>query len=122
VLEARDAIVQARDDARAVEVARERLMQDVLDERGLPRAGHAGDRDEEPERDLDVDVAQVVLARVVDADRLLGSKRRRSSGIAIFISPLRYLPVIDCGERAISSTVPSAITSPPCFPAPGPCR
>jgi hypothetical protein len=29
-----------------------------------------------------------------------GSTCRRSSGIAIFISPLRYLPVIDCGERA----------------------
>ena len=43
-----------------------------------------------------------------------------SSGVGIFSSPLRYCPVIDAGLRMISSTVPSAITSPPCFPAPGP--
>src|SRR5687768_12225713 len=71
VLESRDPVVQPRDDARPVEVARERLVKDVLDERRLPRAGDARDGDEQAERDLDVDVAQVVLARVVDPDRLL---------------------------------------------------
>ena len=55
----------AGNDARAIEVPRERTVQDVLDERRLARARHAGDGDEEPERDLDVDVAQVVLARAL---------------------------------------------------------
>src|SRR3982751_654162 len=71
VLEPRDAVVQSGDDARAIEVPREVLVQDVLDERGLSGTRHASDRDEETERDLDVDIAQVVFARVDDADRLL---------------------------------------------------
>ena len=71
MLEPGDAVVQPGDDARPIEMPREVLVQDVLDERGLPRPGHAGDGDEEAERDLDVHVAQVVLARVDDADRLL---------------------------------------------------
>ena len=45
---------------------------------------------------------------------------RRVAGVGIAISPLRILPVIDAGFRMISSTVPTAITSPPCLPAPGP--
>ena len=44
----------------------------------------------------------------------------RSSGTGIRIRPLRYAPVIDSGTCMISCAVPSAITSPPCSPAPGP--
>ena len=116
-----DARVRAGNDARAIEMARERAMQDVLDQRRLARARHARHRDEQSERDLDVEIPQVVLASrprcgacgALPADGAC-------DGMAIFISPRRYLPVIDAGFRMISSTVPSAITSPPCLPAPGP--
>ena len=44
---------------------------DVEGERGLARAGHAGDDGEAVARNRDVDVAQVVLAGAVDDDRTL---------------------------------------------------
>ena len=51
-----------------------------------------------PERDVDVDVPQVVLARAFDANRSrCGSAfRRRSVGIGIDSSPRRYLPGDRC--------------------------
>ena len=52
VLEPRDAIVRAGNHARAIEMPRERVVQDVLDQRRLARARHAGDRDEQSERNL----------------------------------------------------------------------
>ena len=69
VLEARDARVRAGNHARAIEMPRQRAMQNVFDQRRLARAGHAGDRDEQSERNLDVEVAKVVLARALDANR-----------------------------------------------------
>ena len=45
---------------------------------------------------------------------------RRCSGTSIFFRPERYFPVILRGALQISSTVPSATSSPPCMPAPGP--
>src|SRR6266542_1432158 len=63
VLESGDTIMSAGNGAGAEEVACERPVKDVLDERRLARPGYAGDRDEKPERYLDVDVAKVVLAR-----------------------------------------------------------
>ena len=50
--------------------------EDVEGQRGLARAGDAGDDGEAVARDVDVDVLQVVLAGVVDADH---SGRRRGA-------------------------------------------
>src|SRR5438045_7955479 len=59
---------------RLVDLLHQRLLEDVVDERRLPRAGHAGDRHELTERERDVDVPQVVLARSGD-DELVAVAR-----------------------------------------------
>ena len=41
----------------------------AVDQRALARAGHAGDHDEHAERDVDVDVLQVVGAGAADLER-----------------------------------------------------
>ena len=46
---------------------RERLQQDVVDERDFAGTADAGDADEHAERDLDVDVLQVVVPGADDA-------------------------------------------------------
>ena len=47
-----------------------RLRRDRLEhERALPRAGHAGEDGQPPLRDVEADVAEVVLARTADLDR-----------------------------------------------------
>ena len=51
---------------RAVELVGDGLVEDLVDQRGLARARHAGDRREDAERDLDVDVLEVVLGRALD--------------------------------------------------------
>ncbi len=58
-----DALVAARHLARAVHLLHQRRVQDVADQRALAAAAHAGDRDEASERDLDVDLLEVVLTR-----------------------------------------------------------
>ena len=47
------------------------------------------------------------------------SRARRTAGISIRLRPERYCAVIDFGFASTSATVPSAITSPPCFPGAG---
>ena len=47
---------------------------DVEDERGLSRPGHAGDDGHPAVRDVDVDVAEVVLGSVADEDRAHGRR------------------------------------------------
>ena len=70
--------------ARAVEVAGEGPVQDLVDERALARAGHAGHGGERPEREVHVDAVQVVLAGALDVQALavaapaLGRDRHRS--------------------------------------------
>src|SRR3954469_10305738 len=71
MLEPIDGGVPAGRDLRPVDLLHQRLQQDVVDERGLPRARHAGDRDEAAERDVDVDVLEVVLARASYGEPLL---------------------------------------------------
>ena len=121
VLEARDARMRAGNDSRAIEVSRQRAMQNVLDQRRLARPDTPVTATNEPERNLDVEVAQIVLAsrprcESVDASRAAGaSPAWRSSS-----RHSETCPVIDAGFCMISSIVPTAITSPPCFPAPGP--
>ena len=53
----------------AVELARDRLVERVDQQRRLAAAGDAGDAGEQAERDLGGDVLQVVAARVDDLER-----------------------------------------------------
>ena len=70
-----------------------------------------------PDRDVDVECAEVVLARAVDRDRTPQSVGRpRRDGIASRSGTARERRRI----VTMSSTVRSATISPPCFPAPGP--
>src|SRR5688500_17803229 len=79
-IETADAIARARNDPRAIEMPGQRTVQDVLDERRLPRARNPSDRDEHPERDLDVETPEVALARAHAADRLPLAARASSWG------------------------------------------
>ena len=63
---------------RPVQLAGQGPVEDVRDERALAAARDAGDRGERPERDLDVDAPEVVLAGAPD-DELL----------AVALAPLR---------------------------------
>ena len=45
----------------AVQIAAQGLDQDVVDQRALARAGNAGDADERAQRNLDVDVLEIVV-------------------------------------------------------------
>src|SRR4051812_6210370 len=71
--------MSAGDDARAVELAREHGVEDVVDQRRLARAAHARDGDEAAERERDVDPAQVVLARADDSQ--LATRLRLTSDV-----------------------------------------
>ncbi len=61
-----DALVAPGDLAGAVEVVRERRVEDVVDERRFARPRHAGDDDEVAQRERDVDVLERVLTRSLD--------------------------------------------------------
>ena len=83
-LDALDPIVRAGLVAGPVERARQRAIEDVVDERRLARPADAGDGRQHAERNLDVDVLQVVLARAADDDLALerrppGRRRRNRS-------------------------------------------
>ena len=62
LLDAGDPGVQAGDRPRAVELAGQRLVQDVVDQRGLTRPRHPGHRDQAAERERHIHPTQVVLA------------------------------------------------------------
>ena len=53
--------VRAGLNTSTIQPVRERLEDDLVHERRLPRAGDAGDADELPDRELDVDLLEVVL-------------------------------------------------------------
>ena len=81
-LEAVDRFVRRRLGGAAVELARDRVVQRVVDERRLARARHAGHADEQAHRQLDRDVLQVVAAsRRRSSSCRFGSARWRSAGI-----------------------------------------
>ena len=63
-----------------VGVALEALVEDVVEERALARAGNAGDAGEDAEGDADVDVLEVVLVGVADLEEGLGRPPRRRDG------------------------------------------
>src|SRR5690606_8536275 len=66
-----DAVVRARLVAGPIERARKRAIQDLVDERRLARPADAGHGDERAERELHVDVLEVVLARATHDERRL---------------------------------------------------
>ena len=78
---ARPATVVVRADRQlaAVQRARHGGVEDLVDERALARARHAGHAHEQAQRELDVDVLQVVLARAATVS-LRPSPRRRWAG------------------------------------------
>ena len=67
-VEAFDAGVRAGNDPGAIEMPGERLVEDIGDERGLARAGDAGDRHEKAERQVDREVLEVVGGSADDAE------------------------------------------------------
>ena len=68
LLDAADRFVCAGDGARAVERFGELVVEDVFDERALAAAADAGDGGERAERNLDVDVLEVVVAGADDVE------------------------------------------------------
>ena len=68
-LDALDRVVLAGLHAHPVQAVGERLVDDLVDQRGLARAGDARDVDELADRELDVDRLQVVLARAAHRER-----------------------------------------------------
>ena len=85
-LDAFDAIVWTGLVARAVERARKRAVQNVVDERRLSRPADAGDRGQHAERNPDVDVLQIVRPRAANDElalhRRAPSFRRRNRPLA----------------------------------------
>src|SRR5262249_23334761 len=62
-----DALVRAWLDAGAVELARQRIAQNVAHKRALAGPGNAGDADEESEGKINVDALEIVVVRSLDA-------------------------------------------------------
>ena len=88
----------------------------AVDQRALARPGDAGQDDEHAERDVDVDVLQVVGGGAAHLERSRRLAHRRLERGAVVEVP----PGDRCRRRAAPSTVPSKTTSPPPAPAPGP--
>ena len=76
MLESFDALVLAGRALAAVQIAPQRLDQDVADQRAFARAGHAGDAHESAQRNLDVDFLEVVVLGPHD----LAARHCRSGG------------------------------------------
>ena len=68
-LEAVDAVVGAGAQLRLVQAVGDRVVERLVDQRRLARAGDAGHAAEDAERDRDVDVLEVVFAGVADDQR-----------------------------------------------------
>jgi hypothetical protein len=70
VLEPGDRLVPTRHVPRTVELVREHVVEDVVDQRRLARPRHPGDGDEVAERERHGDVVEVVLVRTDHTDDL----------------------------------------------------
>ena len=86
----------------------------------LPEPRHAGDGDEQAERELDGEVLEVVLPRAPDHEPRVGRAAAAWPAPGCVRLPARYWPVIDALFLSSAFTVPACTTSPPCSPAPGP--
>ena len=78
VLEAVDAVVCGRFGLRAVKVARDRMVQGVVDQRRLAGARHTRHADQQADRERHVHAGQVVAARTAHREQALA--RRRAPG------------------------------------------
>jgi hypothetical protein len=106
--------------ARAVEPARDRLVERVDQERRLAAARDAGDAGEQAERDFGGDVLEIVAARADDRSMRLGfggaalGDRDAVELAGEIFAGQRLRVGHDVGGRA------RATISPPWMPAPGP--
>ncbi len=73
---------------RPVDPLHQRLQQDLVDQGRLARPGDAGDRHETTERNLDVDVAEVVFA-CASNDQALLARYPATAGTGIDFFPDR---------------------------------
>ncbi len=119
LVEPGDPLVRARPHLGPVQLVGHRLVEHLVDERGLARPRHARDAAEHAERNLGVDLA-AGCAGSRPRSRCSRSGRRRFFGTSIARVPARNCPVADSSTAITSSGVPCAITWPPCSPAPGP--
>ena len=63
--------MQSRWNLGSINLLHQRTHEDVIDQRGLARTRHPRDRNETPERDVNVYVAKVVLAGALNLEPLL---------------------------------------------------
>src|SRR5204862_3676918 len=68
LLESSDTSVGARSLPGAVQAVGHRLVQNLVDERRFPRARYAAHAAQDAQRDLDVDLLQIVLGGALDLD------------------------------------------------------
>ena len=120
LLEAGDPPVHPGALPRSVQPVGDRLVEHLVDQRRLARARHPGDAAHHAERDLHVDVLEVVLRGALDLD--VARRPAPPLGHLDRPRPGQELAGQRSGTRATSSAVPWATTWPPCSPAPGPCR
>ena len=81
--------VRARFVGRAIELARQRAVEDLVDQRRLARSADAGHGRQHAERERHVDVLEVVLARALDDDRAARRRPPRRAACWMLRSPRR---------------------------------
>ena len=118
LLEPLDPRVRAGTQAGAVEPVGDRRIDDLVDERRLPRSRHAGYAAERAKRDRDVDSLQVVLRGSPDYELAPGHapplRNRDLELSAEVLAGQRPRRAGDRGGRALGDHLT------PCSPAPGP--
>ena len=117
-VDAVDALVVAGLGPHLVEPVCERLVEDLVHERGLSGAGDTRDGDEPADREVDVDPLQVVHRRPANGEPAAPSSSRRG-GTRIRRSPLRNRPD-RAGRRRDGVGCPFADDLASVLPAPGP--
>ena len=80
-------VVRAGLVVRAVDLLRQRAVEDVVHQRRFAAARNAGDHGERAQRNLDVDVLQIVLARARDHQTFLPLPGAPHAGSAILRCP-----------------------------------
>ena len=85
--------------ARAIHLLHQRAQQHVLDERGLARAATPVTQTQTPERHVDGDVLQVVLANPLEPNPPIAGRARIWAWICR--RPVRKAPVDDAFTRAV---------------------
>ena len=96
-----------------VERVDEALVQDVVDERALPRAGDAGHGRHDGQRKTDVHPLEIVLARLVHGQPARRAPPRRGHGNALFAAQILGREGVrgrhDPGERALGDLEAAAL-------------